>query len=104
MSLQIAFVTCPDVNTARTLARSILEARLAACVNILSGVESLYHWKGKIEESSEFLLLIKSDTKQLGALEEFILREHPYDVPEFLCVESSKVSKSYEAWVNEELE
>ena len=100
----VALVTAPDVKTARKLARAALEARLVACANLLPNVESHYWWQGKIERGAEVLLVLKTTTARLGALEKLILGEHPYDTPEFLVLPVTRGSKRYLEWVEQSVE
>src|SRR5258705_4773390 len=81
----LVLVTCASTGEARRIARSVVEARLAACVNILPGaVTSIYRWKGKVESGRERLLLIKTSRKRLAKLRATITRIHSYDMPEFI--------------------
>jgi periplasmic divalent cation tolerance protein len=95
----IALVTAPDLKTARRLARAVLRARLAACVNVVPKIESHYWWSGKIQSGTEVLLLIKSSAQRLAALENRILSLHPYDTPEFLVLHVSQGNKRYLDWL-----
>src|ERR1041385_8616775 len=96
---RIALVTAPDVKTARRLARVALAARLIACANILPRVESHYRWQGKIERSSEVLLILKTTAKCLGKLEKLIVAKHPYDTPEFVILDVRGGNKRYLNWL-----
>ena len=95
----LVLVTTPDLKTARSLAKAALEARLAACVNLIPRIESHYWWQGKLEHGAEVLLLFKTSSAKLVALEKCILDRHPYDTPEFLVVRLSKGSDRYVAWL-----
>ena len=99
--LFVVLVTAPDANVARELAGAVLKARLAACVNIVSGLESHYWWEGKIDQSAEVLLLIKTTKPKLKALQKLVLEKHPYDTPEFVAIPASMVSEKYMAWVRD---
>jgi periplasmic divalent cation tolerance protein len=94
----LALVTAPDLSTARRLARTALRARLAACANLVPKIESHYWWEGKIERSDEVLLLLKTTTRRLAALEELIVAAHPYDTPEFIVLSITRGNKRYLAW------
>ena len=94
-------MTAPDAAVARQLAGAILEARVAACVNIIPGLESHYWWDGKLDQSSEVLLLIKTTKRQLKALQNLVLENHPYDTPEFVAFPASTVAEKYLAWIRE---
>lgn len=84
---------------ARGLARTLVESRLAACVNIVPRVESIYRWEGKIEEDAEQLLIIKTSDLRVSALRDELLRLHPYDVPEFVVLPIGEASDAYGAWL-----
>lgn len=100
-NLRMALVTAPDVDTARRLGKLVLEARLAACVNLVPAIESHYWWQGKLDSSSEVLLLIKTTEAKIGELEKLILKSHPYDTAEFVVVGATEVTEKYFKWVLE---
>ena len=100
----LVYCTCPDRAVADNLAGSLVAGGLAACVNILPGVESIYRWKGKIERSDEFMLLIKSDIAHFKALEDTISNLHPYEVPEILAVPVEAGHQPYLEWIDQCLE
>ena len=100
-TLHIVLVTAPDLDVARKLSAAILEARLAACVNIIPGLESHYWWEGKLDKSAELLLLIKTTKANLKALEKLVLEKHPYDTPEFVAFPASEVTDKYMDWVRD---
>ena len=100
----LVLVTCSSAAEARRIALAIVEARLAACVNILPGaVTSIYRWKGKAESARERLLLIKTSRKRLAKLQAAVERLHSYDVPEFIALPIATVSRAYLAWLDESL-
>jgi len=100
----VVLVTCSSTAEARRIARAVVEARLAACVNILPGaVTSIYRWKGKVESAKERLLLIKTSRKLLPKLRAAIERLHSYDVPEFIALPVAAGSPAYLAWIEENL-
>jgi periplasmic divalent cation tolerance protein len=99
--LQVIFVTAPDAHVGRKLARTILGRRLAACVNIISGLESHYWWQGKLDQSAEVLLLIKTTKAKLKPLQKLVLEKHPYDTPEFVVFPANMVSRKYMDWVRD---
>jgi periplasmic divalent cation tolerance protein len=102
---RLILVTCATLPEARKIARSLIEKKLAACVNILPiPIESIYSWQSKIETTSEHLLLIKSHTKHLPALEKEVHRLHSYDTPEFIALPISHASEKYQAWLSANLE
>jgi len=97
-------VTAPDLKTARKLARAALEARLIACANLVPKVESHYWWQGKNMSGAEVLMLLKTTTARLAALEKLIVSKHPYDTPEFLVLPISRGNKQYLDWVAESVD
>jgi len=100
----VVLVTCSSPGEARRIARAVVDARLAACVNILPGaVQSIYRWKGKIESAREHLLLIKTSRKRLPKLRATVERVHSYDVPEFVALPIAAGSRAYLAWLEESL-
>ena len=96
---RIAFVTAPDQDVARRLAQRLVEERLAACVNLLPGLVSVYRWQGAVEEDSEVLLVVKTRAGKLAAIEALLEREHPYDCPECVALEPAHVEARYLAWL-----
>ncbi len=98
---RIVLVTCPSVALARKIARAAVGKRLAACVNtMLSPVESVYTWKGKVERVREYLLVMKTTAKRLAELEREVKRLHSYDVPEFIAVPITEGLKGYLSWLD----
>ena len=98
-SFHVVLVTVPNQRTARRLARAILEAKLAACVNVVPGIESHYRWQGKLERSAELLLLIKTTAHCLGRLEKLVIDQHPYDTPEFVVLPITRGNRRYLDWI-----
>lgn len=98
----VVMVTCGSLAEARKIARAVVEARLAACANVLGGpVQSIYRWKGKVETAKEVLLLVKSTRKRFSALEREIRRLHSYETPEIVAVTIVEGSKDYLRWIEE---
>jgi periplasmic divalent cation tolerance protein len=97
----IVLVTAPDRKVARMLAGAALEKRLAACANLVPGLESHYWWRGKIERGREVLIIFKTTRRLLGALEKLILEKHPYDTPEFLVLPIRGGNGRYLDWLAE---
>lgn len=96
----VVLVTCSSSAEANRIARAVVEARLAACVNILPGaVTSIYRWKGKVQSARERLLLIKTSRKRLAKLRATVEQLHSYDVPEFIALPIAVGSPEYLAWV-----
>ena len=102
MSALICLSTCPDRETAERIADALVEARLAACVNIVSGVASVYRWQGGIERDDELLLVIKTMHDRLEALRARLLELHPHELPELLAVEAAYGLPAYLDWVRAE--
>lgn len=86
---------------ARGLAHALVEARLAACVNIVPAIHSVYRWEGRVTDDAEQLLIIKTTDERVAALREELFRRHPYDVPEFVVLAIEETSDAYGAWLLE---
>lgn len=99
--IRVALTTVPDMETGRMLARTVVEEGLAACGNVISGLTSVYSWKGHIQEDPECLVLFKTTTAEVGALMRRVVQLHPYDVPEFLALPVADGHISYMDWVRE---
>jgi periplasmic divalent cation tolerance protein len=99
----VVLSTCASAEEAQRVARALVEKRLAACVNVMSGVRSVYRWKDAIEDEEEVLLLIKSSRALLEELREEIERLHSYEVPEVIALSVVDGSERYLAWMNREL-
>ena len=100
----IAVTTCPTLEIATQLANDVIEQQLAACVNIIPAIKSVYKWKGKIEHDNESLLIIKTMKQQLASLEKLVLKLHPYETPEFISMPIESGSKAYLDWITTSLE
>ncbi|MDB5946063.1 MAG: periplasmic divalent cation tolerance protein-like protein [Ramlibacter sp.] len=94
--------TVGSVDDAQRLATRILDERLAACVQVEPGLESLYRWRGALCKDSEVRLTVKSLPGHLAALEALFLQHHPYELPQFLATEMA-ASPAYARWVREEV-
>jgi periplasmic divalent cation tolerance protein len=88
---------------AAALARTLVEMRLAACVNIVERIRSVYRWEERVAEDAEQLLVIKSADERIAALREELFRRHPYSVPELVVVPIAETSEAYGAWLLESL-
>ena len=97
----LVYCTCPDREVAQTLASELVSGRLAACVNILPEIESVYRWQGKIEQDREILLLIKTDSAHFEALKDTISGLHPYEVPEIIAVPIQAGHQPYLEWIDQ---
>jgi len=98
----VVLCTCPDADTAKRLATGMVEADLAACVNIQAGIRSIYRWQGKVEDEAESLMIIKTTLSHYAELETWLREHHPYDVPEILALPVVTGSEPYLAWLTAE--
>jgi periplasmic divalent cation tolerance protein len=101
-SALILFTTLPDQDSASKLARQLVEARLAACVNILSPCRSVYRWQGQLNEDGEIPVIIKTRSENYDRVEAFVRQNHPYEVPELVALDITRGLPEYLAWLNEE--
>jgi periplasmic divalent cation tolerance protein len=92
--------TCPNAEVAERIARSLVDQKLAACVNILPGVRSVYQWQGQVEIAQEHLLLIKSPRATYPAIEVAIKAMHPYEIPEIIALEIEHGAADYLKWID----
>lgn len=99
----VALTTCPKYKS-EDLARSLVEERVCACVNIISSVKSIYHWKDEIVTDEESLLIMKTHEEYKEHLWEAIKKKHPYEVPEFVVLPIKWGSKDYLNWISESIE
>lgn len=101
-ALRLILVTAPDRPVALALARTVVNERLAACVNLLPGVRSIYRWEGGVEESEEVLLLLKTRDDRVDTLRRRVVSLHPYDVPEFVVLPIEGGLDRYLDWIRTE--
>jgi periplasmic divalent cation tolerance protein len=99
----VVFSTCDSEEQAGRIARALLDQRLAACVNILPGVRSIYRWKDQIEDAAEWMLIIKTRRELMDKLRLAVGRIHTYAVPDLLAVPVVDGSEEYLAWLDREL-
>lgn len=99
----IVLTTTPNEEEAENLARIIVEAKLAACVQVLPQIKSFYFWENAVQTDSEHLLLIKTVPEKYDELEKFIQTNHSYDVPEIVALSAEKVSENYFKWLKDYL-
>ena len=97
--VMIALSTAPDHEHAQRMARLLVEESLAACVNLLAPVESIYRWEGRIETASEVGMIIKTTRSRLPALERKLKAMHPYQLPELIAWEAPAGSAPFIDWV-----
>jgi periplasmic divalent cation tolerance protein len=100
----VVFSTCGSAGEAERLARQLLEGRLAACVNVITQIRSFYWWKGKIEDSPECLLVIKTSRDMFEKLRSVLEAAHSYELPEVLALPIIDGSPNYLAWLGVELQ
>ncbi|HEX4039198.1 MAG TPA: divalent-cation tolerance protein CutA [Acidobacteriaceae bacterium] len=99
MDLRLILTTCATRDEAERIARSLVEDRLAACVNLIPGLTSIYRWQGAIDTASETLLLIKTTAGQADQVEAAVRRLHSFELPEFLVLPVEAASPLYAAWI-----
>jgi periplasmic divalent cation tolerance protein len=102
MSLVQLITTLETKDQALELARAAVEARVAACVQILGPITSVYRWEGTVEQTEEFLCVLKTPLDGLERLAGFVRERHPYDTPEITAVEALFVDDRYQAWAQAE--
>ena len=99
---RVVLVTCGTLREGTKIARRVVKKRLAACVNVLrSPMNSYYTWKGKLEVAREYLLVMKTSSKRLAALEKEVKRLHSYEVPEFIALAITDGSRAYLVWLQQ---
>jgi periplasmic divalent cation tolerance protein len=99
----VVFSTCGSAEEAERLARQLVEARLAACVNVIMQVRSFYRWKGKVEDAGEWLLVIKTSRERFDKVRLLLESAHSYELPEVLALPIVEGSETYLAWLDREL-
>ncbi|HEY1256434.1 MAG TPA: divalent-cation tolerance protein CutA [Terracidiphilus sp.] len=103
LQARIVLTTAADTEEAERLGRTLVEERLAACATLLPGAQSIYHWQGAVDSSTETLLLLKTTAAQLAALEARLHELHSYQTPEFLVIAVEAVSQPYLDWLQSSL-
>jgi periplasmic divalent cation tolerance protein len=103
-SIRVALTTVGSLEEGRRMARALVERRLAACVNLVPNLTSIYRWRGAVEEAEEVLLVIKTTEAQLAALEAAVRELHSYEVPEFLALRVEAASQPYLEWLLDSVE
>lgn len=93
------YITCNDVEEARSLGGACVQARLAGCANVLPGMLSIYQWEERLEESGEALLILKTTKGLLGALEDFVRERHSYTTPCIAVIPLSSINQDYKEWL-----
>jgi len=100
IKMKMIISTYPDQTIAEKIAKESIKARLVACANIAK-VRSIYVWKGKMEDTDEFLVIFKTTEKGANKLKDFIKKSHPYEVPEIVEIAPDYVDPDYLSWLNE---
>ena len=98
--IRLVLCTFPDAASARQIGTVLVEKQLAACVNLIPGVESVYRWQGKVESASEVLAIFKTSAAVFPDLERQLTSLHPYEVPEIIALDPAAVPESYAAWLH----
>jgi periplasmic divalent cation tolerance protein len=101
INARLILTTAGSRDEAKKIAHALVDRRLAACVNIVPGIESIYRWQGKVEETSEWLLLIKTKAEMFDQVREAIQQLHSYDLPECIMVDVTGGSSPYLDWISE---
>lgn len=99
----MALTVAKSLEDAEFIARELVERRLAACVNVVPGVASVYRWRGDVERSEEVLLVMKTSAERFEALREALLKLHTYELPELIALEVKAGHAPYLAWLEESL-
>jgi len=99
MSVIVVLTNLPDSDSAFNLGRHLVEGGLAACANVLAPVRSVYRWQGRVEESTEVPLLVKTTRERYPAVEQAIRRQHPYELPEIIALPVENGLVAYLDWV-----
>ncbi len=98
-NVRLVLCTFPDAETARQIGTLAVEDQVAACVNLLPGIESIYRWEGKVEAATEVLAIFKTTSEAWPVFAEWLREAHPYDTPEIIAVDPEEVEPRYRAWV-----
>ena len=98
-SIRIVLVNAPNTEKAKEIARLVINEKLAACVNLIPEIHSIYTWKDKVEEESECMMIFKCQSTKVPQLEKRVLELHPYEVPEFISLNPEHVEEKYSKWV-----
>lgn len=101
-NVMLVYSTTPDLDTAKKIAQALVGQKLAACVGMLPGLQSVYRWQGAVHEAAEVCLMIKTTQDQFAALSETLTTLHPYEVPELIAVSLADGLPSYLQWVKDE--
>jgi len=102
IDLVLILTTVPVGDRGEAIARAIVEARLAACVNLHAPMSSIYHWKGLVERDAECQLVIKTTRALVNRVRDLVSSLHPYELPEWLVIPVEEASPEYDAWIRAE--
>lgn len=97
----VVFMTASGADEARRIAQQLVESQLAACVQLLPEIESIYRWNGEVQREKEVLILVKTTVDNFAELEQSVRARHSYETPEIVAVRISDVSEPYRTWLNE---
>jgi periplasmic divalent cation tolerance protein len=97
--LLLVMTSLPNVDAAKALAKRLIDGHLAACVQLQTGVQSIYRWEGRLCEEQEVVLVAKTTTEQWSAISAFIKQNHPYDVPEIIAQPITHSDTNYAQWL-----
>jgi periplasmic divalent cation tolerance protein len=100
----IVFVTTPSIEEANRIAEALVAQRLAACVNIISAIQSIYRWEGKVTRDQESLMIIKTTEQPYAELERVVKEMHSYSTPEVVALRIERASEQYLSWLRESTE
>jgi len=103
-AMVVCLVTAPSAEEGHRIARVLVEERLAACVNVVAGVRSVYRWQGVVEEAEEVLLVVKTTRDRFSGLQERVVSLHSYQVPEVVVLPVEGALPAYQAWVQESVD
>lgn len=98
-NVKIVLCTFPSVEKARQIGTVLVETQLAACVNLIPAIQSIYRWEGKVEEQEEVLALFKTTTARYSELQQVVTEMHPYEIPELIALDLSAGLPVYLQWV-----
>ena len=104
MEVILVYINFPNKECARQIGTALIEKQLAACVNIIPKIESIYQWEGKICVEEEVMAMVRTTASRYKQLEEYVVNNHPYDTPEVIAVPLSNGSEPYLNWVQDMME
>jgi periplasmic divalent cation tolerance protein len=102
MEYIVVYATAPAEEEAERIARALVENKLAACVNIVKNMRSIYRWQGKVEDEAEVLMIVKTRKKHFASIRDMVKQLHSYSVPEIIALPVVAGSEDYLAWLGEE--